>query len=161
MVDEAKLQIEGLTENEIQAQKCYLVAFKHHETADHLWKDVTSRPAFRPSVVIIRAFSVELIIKAGLMIEAGTCPKFHDLSKLFRMLSESTQGFARRHFDTYNVGKIEDLLASERDTFVDWRYLHEETYLTSQPEKLREAFLATYSAIGTFPAFVNANPYPP
>lgn len=161
MTEQASLNTAGLDPIEIQAQKCFLVAFKHHETADHLWGDVVARPAFRPSVVIIRAFSVELIIKAGLIAERGACPKLHDLSRLFKELGDSSRSFAKHHFDMNSGGGLETFLATESDTFVDWRYLHEETRLISQPEKLRGTFLAVYSAIADYPAFINANPYPP
>jgi hypothetical protein len=152
--------IAGLKPNEKKAVTCYLTAYDHHTGGDHLLEDYPKRLELIPPAIVVRAFSVELIIKAGLLATVGKCHG-HNLSKLFSQLPDSVQRGATMQFKTFQEYSLEQFLLEEKETFIDWRYLHEKQNLKSTPERMRDAFRAIASTLANhFKIFEEAIPYP-
>jgi len=68
----------NLTPVEIEAQRCSIVAWDNYCVADHLLAADPVNISFVPSAIVVRALAVELMIKAGLLVEKGKFKHVHD-----------------------------------------------------------------------------------
>lgn len=146
--------------NEIRALKRYGAAFAHREAADKLSGELSDQKSLVRSTVILRPFALELLIKAGLLAESGSCPRDHNLIKLFMKLPEISRQLAENQFVERTGKFLRSFLTAEQSTFVDWRYTDEKKDLKTYPELLGVAFNCISSALLlTHPIFNNAECY--
>jgi hypothetical protein len=153
-----RIDSDGMNSTQINAQHCRLVAFDTHLTADLLLDGYRGKGvSVVPSAIVLRAFSVELIIKSGLIAAETKTPRMHNLHSLFELLDNTVKMSASaKYLELRGKDKEEDkgkdlvdLLRSQKDAFIDWRYLFEvkEREISCNPEELRDAFLAIYAGV--------------
>src|SRR5262245_43242772 len=101
--------------------------------------------------IVLRAFSVELAIKA-LCVERGVdYPRTHDLAKLFQSLPSDDRAAAAKGYDRKNRDPergLEGLLKTNAKAFEQWRYQHEYLPATMECEALAIAFDEIYALSG-------------
>ena len=101
--------------------------------------------------ITLRAFAVELFLKARLVRCSVSPPRSHDLSELFRMLPQNEKAILDRLFDEEferlfpgsaraGCDSLDALLAESAKAFDEWRYAHEYRPTSAQPGALRIAF---------------------
>ena len=106
------------------------------------------------SSILLRAFAIELVIKALYVKQSGLRPaKVHRLDFLFCQLKPATRKSVNKRFQTIWRGKpgcsdksesLQEVLATYKSNFEDWRYLHE------LGGNLNTDFIALNSAIEAF-----------
>lgn len=160
MVEKSRLDTTGLTQQQIKAATCRLIAFDIHRSADHLFRTYREELFSIPSVIVLRALSVELIIKCGIIFVNGDTPRIHDLQSLFLTLPDEVRLRAKHSMKERTEKDLENVLKVEKDSFTGWRYLHESKNLKSTPEDLRNAFLALDDSLCIkYPQLDQATPY--
>lgn len=156
-----RLDIEGLNEQQIEAQRCSIVAWDTCRSADCLLDNYPGERFVIPSGIVLRAFALELIIKAGIIAGGAQCPRIHDLAQLFKLLCDSTKLSSIFDFKQKSGSELEHFLVAQKDALIDWRYLHQKRELGCNPEEFRQAFIAIWSALyGEYPEIQRANPVP-
>lgn len=161
MVTHPGLNIEGLTDVQIDAQTCALVAWDTTRSADCLLDSLPLRKFNIPSGIVLRAFALELIFKAGIIAQSGKYPMKHNLVELFQELDQNTRDSITFEFNRRTVaqGGLEEFLSEQRNAFINWRYLHQQGELGCCPEYFRTAFICTHSALSArFPEIARVNP---
>lgn len=112
---------------------------------------------------MLLAFSMELALKAWFVFDYDKpeAKRGHNLSKLFEALTQESQNklsseFRRTvapfHMNFFGMEyEIVDILASHKDAFVDWRYLHERLSNRSDTVEVigfrESAFVATLEMV--------------
>ncbi|MYM71239.1 hypothetical protein GTP56_03395 [Duganella sp. FT134W] len=88
--------------------------------------------------IVCAAFSIELALKAIIMVETGKSPRVHLLDDLYAELSLPSQKKVAAAVTVPTYPKVpgstetfDTALTKIRNAFVDWRYIHEKTDWTS------------------------------
>jgi hypothetical protein len=98
--------------------------------------------------VVLRAFSIELALKAVCLKRGLAYPKTHDLAKLFSVLPDADRATAAKAYEQKHPdskGGIEELLKTNANAFEQWRYHHEYKPQTIAYEALAIAFDEIYA----------------
>ena len=74
------------------------------------------------SVTVLRALSVEYVLKAIACARSGSFKYEHDLLELFEALDGETKKFIGRIADSQGVASPRRVLKRHRNDFVEWRY---------------------------------------
>ena len=101
------------------------------------------------SAVMLRAFAVELVLKALSLAKTGTIKKGsegHDLVVLFKDLDAETRDLVGRLQENHGVAAIEGILAGHRNDFVDWRYYWERGDISTKLLDLDKALTVLLNA---------------
>lgn len=100
------------------------------------------------------ALALELAFKARLVLDGASerKTKTHDYEVLFTLLSAGAQAdVASRLLDgtgaPVDVASLRGLLSEFKDTFLQWRYLHERTHTEFQEGNIRALILALHASI--------------
>ncbi len=100
--------------------------------------------------VVLRAFSIELALKAVCVKRGVAYPKTHDLAKLFATLPSTDRTAAAKGYeqkDATSKGGLEGLLKTNANAFEEWRYHHEYMPQTIAYEALAIAFDEIYALL--------------
>lgn len=143
--------------DQVVAKRCFRLSIFHHEAANTLSGPKNQLvPLSRvPPIVVLRSFSIELIIKAGTIVRSGLTKKkrrkIHELDKLFERLDSVAKKKSIEEFSRRTNSDLKVVLRKERNSFVDWRYIHEHEPSNDNVETglgtLRDAFEALYLGI--------------
>jgi hypothetical protein len=98
--------------------------------------------------VVLRAFSIELALKAVCVKRGVAYPKTHDLAKLFAILPSADRTAAAKGYEKKNPtskGGLEGLLKANANTIEEWRYQHEYIPQKIAYEELAIAFDEIYA----------------
>ena len=101
------------------------------------------------SAVMLRAFAVELVLKALSLAKTGTNKKGsegHDLLVLFKDLDAETQDLIGRLQEDHGVAAVDGILAGHRNDFVDWRYYWERGDISTKLLDLDKALTVLLNA---------------
>src|SRR5882724_4374551 len=97
--------------------------------------------------VVLRAFSLELALKAVCVKRGVDYPRTHDLAELFRSLPSDDRAAAAEGYEQSEPnteGGLEGLLKKNAKAFEEWRYQHEYLPETMEYEALAIAFDEIY-----------------
>lgn len=85
--------------------------------------------------IVCYGFAVELYLKLLHVIVVGNPEKIHGLADIFAALPETIR---RKVGDRYDMGRdnIDADISAVSSVFVDWRYLHEQTSISINPNIL-------------------------
>ena len=98
--------------------------------------------------VVLRAFSIELALKALCMKRGVTYPKTHNLAELFAILPSTDRTTAAKGYEQKNStskGGLEALLKANANALEEWRYHHEYRPTTVAYDEMADAFDEIYA----------------
>ena len=75
------------------------------------------------SMVVLRAFAVELTLKTMAFRRTGKFKKTHNLSKLYDDLGTDTHAIISKIENSHGIAPVRRILEKHKNDFVDWRYL--------------------------------------
>jgi hypothetical protein len=100
--------------------------------------------------VVLRAFSIELALKALCVKRGVTYPKTHNLAELFAILPSTDRNTAATGYHKKNPtsqGGLEALLKANANAFDEWRYQHESRPTTVAFDEMTDAFDEIYALL--------------
>jgi hypothetical protein len=98
--------------------------------------------------VVLRAFSIELALKALCVKRGVTYPKTHNLAELFAILPATDRTTAAKRYEKKNPsskGSLEAVLRANANAFEEWRYHHEYLPTTIAYDEMADAFDEIYA----------------
>ena len=75
------------------------------------------------SMIVLRAFAVELTLKTMVFRRTGKYKRTHDLSELYDDLDTDTQAIISKIENSHGIAPLRRILEKHKNDFVDWRYL--------------------------------------
>jgi hypothetical protein len=99
---------------------------------------------------VLRAFSLELALKALCVKRGVTYPKTHNLAKLFAILPSTDRASAANGYKKKNPtsdGSLEALLKANANVFEEWRYQHEYRPTEFAYDHMADAFDEIYALL--------------
>lgn len=153
MSNSVRISTTALNPQETKALFCCRMARSHCDAAELLSKTSLDNSAMIPPAVTLHAFSVELLLKAGILAQ-GNSKWGHDLSSLYEGLNDPIKRLATEQFKQLTNEELKAFLDREKTAFQEWRYVHEQNSATTSIENWQKAFSTIFAALAyTFPYF--------
>lgn len=95
--------------------------------------------------IVCYAFAAELFLKLLHKITVGNPEKIHGLEEIFSVLPQEMRLNLSQKYQRTANGDLEADINSVGSAFVDWRYLHEQTIISINPQVIMNISKVTYA----------------